>query len=596
MTPRAAGFSQHSDPAAKAYCEMVINAELVKVTSAKVGTRNNTLNKAAFAIGQLLVHGLLLQSAVEKALLAAALSIGLVEAESVATIKSGILAGLKESRLLPPGFGDTEPADLWARYNPPLVPKGLLPRVIEDYASAQAGIMGVDPAGPVAVALVTCAAAIPDHIKLQVKQYDPGWTESARMWVALVGSPSTKKTPIISNATHPLCEIDERKVRDHVHKQKEYEKLDKEGKATNEPPKLVRYRLEDTTIEAAQVVLSNIPDGILVKQDELGGWFGSMEKYSSNKGSQKDRSFWLQTYNGGPYTSERIGRGTTYVSNLSVCLIGGIQPEPIRAIAREMQDDGLLQRLFPIVLQPAREGRDQPDNGTADAYRNLVRRLVCLSSPSVGETDLLSVVRTRLMFDNEAQLIRSKMEQRHLELMSLESINAKLASHIGKYDGLFARLCIVWHCIEHAHLAVLPKLISADTARRVAEFLHGFFLPNAVCFYVDTLGLSDSQDALVATAGYILAHPERNELTLRDISRGDGIMRNLDRNAAIKVLDQLEILGWLDRVDPQRNQSKPRWAINQLVHARFAEHGRSEAERRMNARNAIAQIIHGQSS
>ena len=54
-----------------------------------------------------------------------------------------------------------------------------------------------------------------------------------------------------------------------------------------------------------------------------------------------------------------------------------------------------------------------------------------------------------LEFESKAQVIRQKLEAKHLKLQSLESINRKLASHIGKYDGLFARLCIVWHCIEN---------------------------------------------------------------------------------------------------------------------------------------------------
>ena len=76
--------------------------------------------------------------------------------------------------------------------------------------------------------------------------------------------------------------------------------------------------MQDTTIEAAQEILKDSPDGVLLYQDELSGWFGSMDKYSGARGAAKDRAFWLQAYNGGPYTVNRIGRGSR------------VHPEPFR--------------------------------------------------------------------------------------------------------------------------------------------------------------------------------------------------------------------------------------------------------------------------
>ena len=139
-----------------------------------------------------------------------------------------------------------------------------------------------------------------------------------------------------------------------------YSALDKDDKKSADPPPQVRVRLEDTTIEAAQEVLKDSPDGVLLSQDELSGWFGSMDKYNSHRGAAKDRGFWLQSFNGGPYAFNRIGRGPGLVPNLSVSLLGGIQPDLIRKLAADAHDDGMLQRMFPIVLRPAVLGSDEP--------------------------------------------------------------------------------------------------------------------------------------------------------------------------------------------------------------------------------------------
>ena len=41
------------------------------------------------------------------------------------------------------------------------------------------------------------------------------WQEAARLWVALVGDPSTMKTPMIYAATKPLRRIDNEMARDN---------------------------------------------------------------------------------------------------------------------------------------------------------------------------------------------------------------------------------------------------------------------------------------------------------------------------------------------------------------------------------------------
>jgi len=92
--------------------------------------------------------------------------------------------------------------------------------------------------------------------------------------------------------------------------------------------------MEDTTIEGAQEVLRDSPDGVLCLQDELSGWFGSMDKYAAGRGAAKDRGFWLQAFNGGQYAVNRISRGSFLIPNLSASVLGGIQPDPLRPIPR----------------------------------------------------------------------------------------------------------------------------------------------------------------------------------------------------------------------------------------------------------------------
>ena len=255
----------------------------------------------------------------------------------------------------------------------------------------------------------------------------------------------------------------------------------------------------------------------------------------------------------------------------------------MRRLAAELYDDGFLQRLLTILLRDAVMGEDAPTPAIADKYHKLIARLTELSPPTP-----FGNIAVPLHFDAEAQQLREELERKHLELMQLQSVNKKLASHVGKYDGLFGRLCVLWHCIDHAYDQALPQIVSFATAKRVADFMHQFLFRHAVAFYAGVLGLADDHDRLTAVAGFILAH-KLERLTTRDIARGDRSMRRLTARDTEQIFEQLEALGWIDRMFGGRT-TKPgtgHWRVNPLVHVRFAAQAEKEIARRIAAREII---------
>ncbi len=478
------------------------------------------------------------------------------------------------------------PVDLWARYEAPPLPTGLLPPIIEQFAFSRGDQMGADPAGLAMAALTTCAAAICDGIRLQVKRHDPSWTESARLWVALIGSPSTKKTPIVSAATRPLLKIDSDLFSDYVARKEAYDALDsKERKATSRPLQR-RARISDATVEAAQEVLKDSPDGVLSTQDELSGWFGAMDKYGAGKGAMADRGFWLQAFNGGSYALNRVARGASLIPNLSINILGGIQPDPLRRIVSESVDDGLIQRLLPVLLKPAVLGKDEPEDDSVRQYDHLVNRLWKMRPTTVVTGDGC------LHLSDEAQVVRRRLEQRHLEMIGTEVISPKMGAHFGKYDGIFARLCVLWHCIEHSFAHRMPALINADTAERVEAFLHRFIVPSAVAFYTGVLGLSDDHDRLIELASFILAH-RLDTVQHRDCQRATSTLKALTAEETKRLFEKLESFAWVEPTDFAPKSKTPRWRVNQAVHDLFADRGRSEKARRDAARAAIQSVLPG---
>ena len=388
------------------------------------------------------------------------------------------------------------------------------------------------------------------------------------MWVALVGEPSTRKSPILNIVAHPLKKIDGELARRYVAEKAKYDTLPADHRKKVDPPKKRRLRIEDTTIEGAQEILKDSPHGVLSLQDELSGWFGAMDKCNCGRGAQKDRGFWLQSFSGGEYVTDRVQRGTVFIENLSVSLLGGIQPDAMRAVMEDAIDDGLIQRLIPVRLRGGGEGDDQEKPPVVEAYWGLVERLAGKQQSG----DFRSSGPLVIKFSPAAQEVRRRLEKHHSALMACELGYRKLASHIGKYDGVFARLCLIFHCIERPW----ADDISEDVALRVEAFLHKFLLPHAVSFYADMV--RGGKDRIADIAEHILAH-RLTEVTARDVGRCVRSTKNLSSKDVRDDLETLEALGWLTREQGARVDSVT-WKVNPRCHELFAEKAAAEKARR----------------
>jgi hypothetical protein len=244
--------------------------------------------------------------------------------------------------------GLRQPVDLFGVLQPTPLPEGVLPNGIDYLAGAMAAEMGCDPAGVAVAMLGAAAGVIPDRVGVKVKD---NWRERACAWIMLVGSPSTKKSPMIRAAKAPIVKEDLRRFKEWQKADAAWQALDKEGQKATPRPVMSRLILGEATTEAAQEALRVNRNGLAHFTDEASGWLAGMER--NGKASGLDRAFWLQAYDGGEFAYDRIGRGSVVIENLSIVLIAAIQPEKIRDAVNNAADDGLIQRTIPIILRPA---------------------------------------------------------------------------------------------------------------------------------------------------------------------------------------------------------------------------------------------------
>jgi len=80
------------------YGQVALVAECTKVRAAPMNTRNETLNRAALKLGQLVGSGELDRAVVDTELVGSARSCGLEAAEAVGTARSGMRAGARQPR------------------------------------------------------------------------------------------------------------------------------------------------------------------------------------------------------------------------------------------------------------------------------------------------------------------------------------------------------------------------------------------------------------------------------------------------------------------------------------------------------------------
>jgi hypothetical protein len=81
-----------------AYAARALLGEVERVLAAQPGTRNQTLNTAAFALGQLAAAGLLPEDLAAEALIQAGQTVGLSSRECATTVRSGMTSGARTPR------------------------------------------------------------------------------------------------------------------------------------------------------------------------------------------------------------------------------------------------------------------------------------------------------------------------------------------------------------------------------------------------------------------------------------------------------------------------------------------------------------------
>lgn len=358
------------------------------------------------------------------------------------------------------------------------------------------------PADYVAAGLLAAAGSLIGNARW-VSPWD-GWREPPIIWVMLVGLPSSGKSPALDAVIEPLRQLEaplrtaaEAKYEEwegarHVAelRAKDWElrskKALKEGRDPEPkpldaiaPPAPVFPRLvvNDVTVERLGEILSDCPRGVLQMRDELSGWLDSMSRYTAGS----DRPFWLEAYGGRGYSLERRSRKPLTIEHLSVGVVGGIQPDRLKSLLFQTDDDGLLARFVPVWPDPVPVKRPVGPTGEA-LIKGVLDRLQSLELDvdPTGKIDL-----TILPFTEAA---RTELDLFREQVRTWETGSEGLmVSFCGKLSGLSARLALVLSFLDWAVTGgPEPRAIEAGVFSRVKRFLETYIRPMAIRTYGGT--------------------------------------------------------------------------------------------------------------
>ena len=366
--------------------------------------------------------------------------------------------------------------------------EALLPPPLSGYVR-DAAHRKVAPAEFVAVSLLaSLGALIGARCGVRPKLLDD-WIVVPNLWCAIIAPPSKKKSPSMADGTKPLKWLAAQARQKHAKAMEAYQeeleqfevlmaaakkamakaadKADDEGieaakariaalkDSKPQPPTLKRYTTNDSTIEKLGELLVENPQGLLTERDELAGLLTSFDK----SGHESDRAFYLEAWNGTEgHEVDRIGRGSLYIPNLALSVLGGIQPERLErylyGTSKDVGNDGLLARFQLMVWPDSLEfqWRDTtPDKGLRDAVYYIFQ--VLDDDDFIGiwgaePADQFRRIPSFKLSPAAAQAFIAWDTKLQTEIMP--ACQPVLQEHFGKYEKLVAGLALVLDMAERA--------------------------------------------------------------------------------------------------------------------------------------------------
>ncbi len=358
----------------------------------------------------------------------------------------------------------------------------ILPSTFEPFVTDVSKRMQNSPDFVAVGLMVALSSIVGNKFAIHPKQKD-NWLIVPNLWGALVGKPSSMKSPTLAEALKPINSLEVSAKKKHLEELKEFrideqfnklqtkqankeaEKLVKDGdheaarKALNsvdgikQEPIRGRCKVNDATVEKLGELLNQNPNGLLLERDELSGFIQGLERHDR----QSDKAFYLEAWNGNSsFTYDRIGRGTLDISKVTVSIIGGIQPDKIKkqihgALNGDESNDGFIQRfqmmVYPDISKSWKYVDEYPSKHAKDRVNEVFERLAIVEANE----------QIKLRFDAEAQNIFIEWLTEHEKKIRKGGMHPAIEGHLTKYRSLVPSLALIIYLAESTEYEAVSR-------------------------------------------------------------------------------------------------------------------------------------------
>ena len=458
----------------------------------------------------------------------------------------------------------------------------LWPDILVRRATEVAAEVGCDVTVPLLAGLAAVSGAVDKRIKLRITDT---WSVPPVFWAMTIGEPSDKKSPGCRPMFVPLKKLEhedrpnhEAKMLTWIGKEAAYAAQSRayrewaaspDAQLPNavpptvtplEPqPEPLRLLVMDSTSQKLVHMSQNRPRGFLNYLDEMATFF----KRVCDSRSTEDRGCWIQSYETGQYTMDRVGAGTIHTDNLAMSIVGNCQPEIFREYGSAAASDGLMQRFLPVMLNAEKNAMWQDSRPAfmshAAEYEQLIRSTYALP---IFEYSMTPEANDCFRAFCEWCIDFRKLERRN-------HASSTYQTALGKMEGQCGRLILLFHIIMEPH----NMFISLQTVERAVNLLHKFFIPMMRYVYMEVV--DDEQqvakrlfDQLLQLAGI---RPTVSLSDLRRLFSGHraGRAGTVADDEIISIMLQFQQLGHVTVLS--EGYKATTWTINPAIAEQFAE-------------------------
>ena len=408
----------------------------------------------------------------------------------------------------------------------PAFPLGVFPGPWRDWITDSAHSAGA-PIDYVAQAMLAGVAGLSGAgVTARVTE---SWSEPVVLWQALVGGPSSGKTPALETIRRPLATVEMMLQRDGV---------------GGSGPVVV----EDAPLAALAKAVSARPAGVLLWRDEPTAWPAGLGRKS--KKDESLRGQFLQTWSAPGFP---FGRKTPAVS-----IVGSLQPERLTE-ALQGTGDGMASRFLyawpaPAPYRSLLDGKPQREDEAVNALHRLAKVVGTPEKPLVLGYDEPALK----AFDHFLGRLQGEM----LRAEGLE------AGWLGKGRGTVARLAAVLALLDwtgRAATAPPPRVITRDHVTAACRLWESYFRPHARAVFDHGAPMTQDHQARrvirwIQTRGAM-------EVSREEVRR-EALGQSVNADGAQQVIFRLERAGLLRALSYEpAGPGRParRWQVNPML-------------------------------